>query len=134
MGACYAVVCKIKFKDGDVAEKAREIMKMTYKSDIATGIGFCLDKYPFEEPNSIEDFLSLYFAQHQGNYSCERYMYKNGKVYFKVDAGFDARYGWHMVMYRFFKALAQKLENGSYLKINDDDDTVYRIKNGKVDL
>ena len=132
MGACYWVVCKVKFKDGHVAEEAREIMKATYQSDIATGIGFCIDRYPFKEPASIEDFLSLYFARHQGNYSCERYMYKNGKVYFKANAAFDARYGWHMVMYRFFKALAPKLENGSYLKIDDDDDVTYRIVNGKI--
>lgn len=131
MGACYSVICKLKFNIQDES-KVLVKMKEQYQKDLADGVGFCLDKYSFAKPESIEEFMALYFAEHQKMYTFDRTVLKNGNVIYCTDSGFDASYGWHGVMLGFFESVAEFLMRGSYLKILDDDTVTYRIKEGKV--
>jgi len=131
MGACYSVVCKLKFNIQD-EPKVLAKMKEQYQKNLADGVGFCLDKYSFAKPESIEEFMALYFAEHQKMYDFDRTVLKNGNVIYCADSGFDASYGWHFIMYNFFENIAEFLMRGSYLKILDDDAVTYRVKEGKV--
>lgn len=132
MGACYSVLCKLKFKDEGMVKEAEKLMLDNYREDLKEGVGFCLSKYDFAKPETVEQFLELYLASHQRNYTSDRQVQKNGKIVYEADSGFDASYGWHRVILTFFESIAGCLENGSYLKIDDDDVVTYRIKDGKV--
>lgn len=131
MGACYSVGCKLKFNIQDES-KVLAKMKEQYQKNLADGVGFCLERYSFVKPESIEEFMALYFAEHQKMYNFNRTVLKNGNVIYCADSGFDASYGWHFVMVNFFESVAEYLARGSYLKILDDDAVTYRVKEGKV--
>lgn len=132
MGACYSVICKLKFNIQDES-KVLAKMKEQYQKDLADGVGFCLDKYSFAKPESIEEFMALYFAEHQKMYTFDRTVLKNGNVIYLAKSGFDASYGWEMLMEEFFMNLGELLMRGSILDMYPDNDHVtYRVKEGKV--
>lgn len=132
MGACYAVTCKLKFNIQD-EPKVLAKMKEQYQKDLSKGIGFCLDEYSFAKPESVEDFMALYFVEHQDMYDFDRTVLKNGNVIYLAKSGFDARYGWEMVMENFFMNLEGLLMRGSILDMYPDNDHItYRVKEGKV--
>ena len=132
MGACYAAVCKLKFNIQD-EPKVLAKMKEQYQKDLADGVNFCLSEYSFAKPESIEEFMALYFTEHQKMYNFERIVYKNGNVIYCADSGFDASYGWWGLMENFFTNIAELLMRGSFLDLYPDNDhVIYRVKEGKV--
>ena len=131
MGACYSVCCKLKFKQSD-EQKALTKMQECYIKQAGKTADFCIEKYPFKEPHRIQDYLGLYFTEHQDMYDYNRSTLANGNVIYEIDSGFDASYGWHGIMLEFFESIAEYLMRGRYLKILDDDAITYRIKDGKV--
>ena len=132
MSACYAIYCKLKFnkeKEKDLLKK----MENCYQKHQSESIGFCIEKYPFAVPSSVEDYLALYFVEHQKVWDIKYKELKNGKQIYECRAGFNASYGWCIVMTEFFKEIGSCLLDGSQLSINDDDPIViYRVKDGKV--
>jgi hypothetical protein len=131
MGACYSVLCKLKF-DSKNEQKVLEKMQERYRKDLREGVGFCLSKYDFGKPETVEQFMALYFTKHQSMYSSGVEVLKNGNIVYTADSGFDASYGWHRLMLDFFESVAEYLMRGSILKIYDDDCVTYRVKEGKV--
>lgn len=132
MGACYAVTCKLKFNIQD-EPKVLAKMKEQYQKDLGNGVDFCLDRYSFTKPESVEDFMALYFVEHQDMYDFDRTVLKNGNVIYLAKSGFDASYGWEMLMEELFMNLGELLMRGSILDMYPDNDHItYRVKEGKV--
>lgn len=132
MGACYSVICKLKFNIQDEPKVLAKIQEK-YQKDLGDGVNFCLEKYSFAKPESIEEFMALYFTEHQKMYNFDRTVLKNGNVVYYVDSAFDASYGWECLMEQFFENLGSLLMRGSILDMYPDNDHVtYRVKEGKV--
>lgn len=132
MGACYSVVCRLKFNiwsEDKVLEKLREC----YGKHLREHVGFCIEEYPFKTPRTIQDFMELYFTKHQKMFSFAKERLKNDNMIYEAASGFDASYGWWRIMYDFFESIGTFLMRGSRLEIWEDNDyAVYRIKDGKV--
>lgn len=108
-------------------------MEECYQNHLSQRVNFGIELYPFKSPSSIEDYMALYFVSHQRMYDLEKRRWKNGKVTYSVKTGFDASYGWEMVMLDLFEGLAEYLERGSILDMWPDNyHETYRIKDGKV--
>lgn len=132
MGACYSVTCSLKFKKDDT-QKVLQKMQERYQKDLDERVGFCIEKYPFKEPSTIEDYIDLYFVEHQNMYSFNVQDCPYGVIKYEVTSYFDASYGWEMVMLQFFECIAELLIRGSVLDMYPENDhVIYRVKNGKV--
>lgn len=132
MGACYSVDVKIKFNKEN-EKKILEEMEKCYQNHLSQRVGFGIEKYDFEKPSTIQDYLDLYFVKHQKMYTDNVKEFANGNIEYSVNTGFDASYGWEMVMYDFFKEIAKYLLRGSILDMWPDNyHTTYRVKDGQV--
>ena len=132
MGACYSVDLKIKFNKEN-EKKILEEMEKCYQNHLSQNVGFCIEEYDFEKPSTIQDYLDLYFVKHQKMYTDNVKEFANGNIEYSVNTGFDASYGWEMVMYEFFKEIAKYLLRGSILEMWPDNyHTIYRVKDGQV--
>ena len=130
MGACYSVFVKMKIKKGDEG-KLLDAMNASYEREIERGTNFCIEKYDFKSPQTIEQYMDLFFTKHQNMYDSWKEETKSNVAYV-ADSGFDASYGWHRLMYDMFAEAAPYLLRGSRLDIYDDDHVIYRAKEGKV--
>lgn len=132
MGACYSVDVKIKFNKENEG-KILEEMEKCYQNHLSQRVGFVIERYDFEKPSTIQDYLDLYLVKHQKMYRSSVKEFVNGNIEYSANSGFDATYGWEMVMYDFFKAIAKYLLRGSILDMWPDNyHTTYRVKDGQV--
>lgn len=132
MGACYSIDLKIKFNKEN-EKKILEEMEKCYQNHLSQRTSFSIGKYDFEKPSTIQNYLDLYFVKHQNMYTHSVKEFANGNVEYSVNSGFDASYGWEMVMYEFFEKIAKYLLRGSILEMWPDNyHTIYRVKDGQV--
>ena len=128
MGACYSVYAKLKIKDNMEEEIVRILNKKIERAD-EENVDYNIEGHnpEFVKPYNLEELLATFFVEHQGNYT-----YKRLNNTIEVDSGFNASYGWHLVMYQAMKLIAPYLKNGSVLEIYDDDNAKYRVKDGEL--
>lgn len=127
MGACYHVVCRVKFRDKEGATNAlKQFIQNTSKKysynlgEFAKlGIG----------TETFDDLMRIFLAG-----------YKNQEVEIREDVfglrvyrnSFNASYGWEMVLIDMFYALSPYLEDESMLKIYPDSSCdLFVMENGE---
>lgn len=111
MGACYFVEMKLKFKD---KEGATEALK-TYVHNFLADNPQC----NFDGDESFDELLGFVLAAHQKDF------YHIKKKYGKVDwysSGFDASYGWSIVVDDAFATIVPYLEDGSTYRQDCDNE------------
>lgn len=115
MGACYYVMCKVKFRD---KEGAINILKQ-FISDTSKKYSYNLNEFAKLGigTETFDDLMRIFLAG-----------YKNQEVKIYDDVyglrvyqnSFNASYGWEMVLIEMFYALSPYLEDDSMLKIYPD--------------
>ena len=120
MSACYAVNVELRVKDeAKVIETLQNKINRAKEENVDYGIE--------EVPTTLKELLGIFFVEHQ-----EMYNYKRVGNWYMVDSGFNASYGWEVVMIEMFKEITPYLEDKSelYIDIENDYDKLV-IKKGK---
>lgn len=130
MGACYSVNLKIKFKNEKSEESGIKALQNYIAEHNGKDINFSLAAYEKEgtTPDSLSGLLKIFLAGwdmwhpeivYDENWIC----YQNG---------FDASYGWELVMKAMFEELSPFLLDNSEIYIHPDSDyDHFVIENGK---
>jgi len=147
MGSCYSVVLGVKFKS-----KAKAIKEL--QDFIASGVSklnrvtadFSLDNHKSEGvgTETWDDLARIFLAHWKGqevqmgewrkNPKTKRnQLYRKDRNGFLIHQnGFNASYGWEMVMMEMFALIAPHLKDGSWMDIDCDDGVdELVVENGK---
>lgn len=120
MSACYAINVELRVKDeAKVIETLQNKINRAKEENVDYGIE--------EVPTTLKELLGIFFVEHQ-----EMYNYKRVGNWHMVDSGFNASYGWEVVMMDMFREITPYLEDKSelYIDIENDYDKLV-IKKGK---
>ena len=120
MSACYAINVELRVKDeAKVIETLQNKINRAKEENVDYGIK--------EVPTTLKELLGIFFVEHQ-----EMYNYKRVGNWHMVDSGFNASYGWEVVMMDMFREITPYLEDKSelYIDIENDYDKLV-IKKGK---
>lgn len=117
MGSCYYVKLKVKLKDEEKAIKAlQDKISRADKEHIDYGFNSCLKNKNYDL-NVFDDLVKVFLAEHQNDFTIEY----TKKGFTRYTSGFDASYGWEIVMIEMFTEIAPYLEDKSKLYIDCDD-------------
>ena len=130
MGACYSVVVKLKIQEGKEQDLIDALNKKIENDTNKRSVNYWTEElYPnYNAPYNLEQLCDIFFVKHQNMYDYTR---KDDNI--SIDSGFDASYGWKMVMFDAFELMAPFLKDGSKLVVDADEGTdTARIKAGQI--
>ena len=130
MSNCYCVELNIK-PTADTRKLATLLKNYITKNPL--NANFSLEKWKDEGVGTrkFEDLIKIMLA---GWKSQPISINTNKDGFITIRNGFNASYGWEIVMIEMFEAMAPLLADDSSLGINGDEGgTEYVVKNGKVD-
>lgn len=135
MGQTYDVNLRVRFKDEKGAKRALfdKISRAKQEHVLYDMQGLRMKGFDFD---NIWDLMSVFFCgwgqkfHQQGDWEKNHEMQKEGVWLW---SGFDASYGWELVMMDAFEKIAPYLEDGSEIKIYPDSGIDHGIvNNGNV--
>lgn len=127
MSACYDVYLNAKIKEDELNNLVNILKKRILKENVAVNYSLELARNNGLSFNNITDILSIVFSQRKVN---EVKIHNN---VLKIQSGFNASYGWEMIMIDTFYDMSKYLEDNSSLYFDIENEYDYLIiKDGQV--
>lgn len=121
MSACYDVYLNAKIKEDELNNLVNILKKRILKENVAVNYSLKLARNNGLSFNNITDILSIVFSQRKVN---EVKIYNN---VLKIQSGFNASYGWEMIMIDTFYDMSKYLEDNSSLYFDIENEYDYLI-------